>query len=198
MYVDNDTYTVTEEGNWYKVGGGSEVSYATSKTITLSAKDTAVQTGLIKVDSNYKKIGEKVSVTTDGGSTYYQIDRNGTKTYDVYANEYTVTAGADVTITKGFIKVTVEKDSAAGNLINTIDGSATAEKFVSKNGGNVEVTIVTNSIAQGSFTLTDENSATSAVSPSAPVFNSMGEQTVPVTLTVSASATDVTVSLKLV
>ena len=50
--MDNDTYTVTEEGNWYKVGGGSEVSYATSKTITLSAKDTAVQTGLIKVDSN--------------------------------------------------------------------------------------------------------------------------------------------------
>ena len=197
VYVDNDTYTVTEEGNWYKVGGGSEVSYATSKTITLSAKDTAVQTGLIKVDSNYKKIGEKVSVTTDGGSTYYQIDRNGTKTYDVYANEYTVTAGADVTITKGFIKVTVEKDSDAGNLINTIDGSATAEKFVSETGGNVEVTIVTNSIAQGSFTLTDENSATSAVSPSAPVFNSMGEQTVPVTLTVSASATDVTVSLKL-
>ncbi|MEQ2658331.1 hypothetical protein AAAT68_15890, partial [Lawsonibacter asaccharolyticus] len=198
VYVDNDTYTVTEEGNWYKVGAGTEVSYATSKTITLSAKDTAVQTGLIKVDSNYKKIGEKVSVTTDGGSTYYQIDRNGTKTYDVYANEYTVTAGADVTITKGFIKVTVEKDSDAGNLINTIDGSATAEKFVSKTGGNVEVTIVTNSIAQGSFTLTDENSATSAVSPSAPVFNSMGEQTVPVTLTVSASATDVTVSLKLV
>ena len=198
VYVDNDTYTVPEEGNWYKVGASPEASYASSKTITLSTKDTAVQTGLIKVDSNYKKIGEKVSVTTDGGSTYYQIDRNGTKTYDVYANEYTVTAGADVTITKGFIKVTVEKDGDAGNLINTIDGSATAEKFVSKTGGNVEVTIVTNSIAQGSFTLTDENSATSAVSPSAPVFNSMGEQTVPVTLTVSASATDVTVSLKLV
>ncbi|WP_329737023.1 S-layer homology domain-containing protein [Clostridium phoceensis] len=197
VYVDNDTYTVPEEGNWYKVGASTEASYASSKTITLSAKDTAVQTGLIKVDSNYKKIGEKVSVTTDGGSTYYQIDRNGTKTYDVYG-DYTVTAGADVTITKGFIKVTVEKDSDAGNLINTIDGSATAEKFVSKTGGNVEVTIVTNSIAQGSFTLTDENSATSAVSPSAPVFNSMGEQTVPVTLTVSASATDVTVSLKLV
>ena len=198
VYVDNDTYTVPEEGNWYKVGASPEASYASSKTITLSTKDTAVQTGLIKVDSNYKKIGEKVSVTTDGGSTYYQIDRNGTKAYDVYANEYTVTAGADVTITKGFIKVTVEKDGDAGNLINTIDGSATAEKFVSKTGGNVEVTIVTNSIAQGSFTLTDENSATSAVSPSAPVFNSMGEQTVPVTLTVSASATDVTVSLKLV
>ena len=198
VYVDNDTYTVPEEGNWYKVGASPEASYASSKTITLSTKDTAVQTGLIKVDSNYKKIGEKVSVTTDGGSTYYQIDRNGTKTYDVYANEYTVTAGADVTITKGFIKVTVEKDGDAGNLINTIDGSATAEKFVSKTGGNVEVTIVTNSIAQGSFTLTDENSATSTVSPSAPVFNSMGEQTVPVTLTVIASATDVTVSLKLV
>ena len=110
VYVDNDTYTVPEEGNWYKVGASPEASYASSKTITLSTKDTAVQTGLIKVDSNYKKIGEKVSVTTDGGSTYYQIDRNGTKTYDVYANEYTVTAGADVTITKGFIKVTVEKD----------------------------------------------------------------------------------------
>ena len=201
VYVDNDTYTVTEEGNWYKVGGGSEVSYASSKTITLSAKDTAVQTGLIKVNNagtvTYEKIGATVAVATDGGSTSYEIDRNGTKTYDVYG-DYTVTAGADVTITKGFIKVTVEKDSDAGNLINTIDGSATAEKFVSETGGNVEVTIVTNSIAQGSFTLTDENSATSAVSPSAPVFNSMGEQTVPVTLTVSASATDVTVSLKLV
>ena len=117
VYVDNDTYTVTEEGNWYKVGGGSEVSYDSSKTITLSAKDTAVQTGLIKVNNagtvTYEKIGATVAVATDGGSTSYEIDRNGTKTYDVYG-DYTVTAGADVTITKGFIKVTVEKDSDAG------------------------------------------------------------------------------------
>ena len=196
VYVDNDTYTVTEEGNWYKVGGGSEVSYATSKTITLSAKDTAVQTGLIKVDSNYKKIGEKVSVTTDGGSTYYQIDRNGTKTYDVYANEYTVTAGADVTITKGFIKVTVEKDSAAGNLINTIDGSATAEKFVSKNGGNVEVNIKTGDVTNGTYTLT--GTGASSVNPSSITTTSIGVIDEDIELAIGASATDVTVQMKLV
>ena len=196
MYVDNDTYTVTEEGNWYKVGGGSEVSYATSKTITLSAKDTAVQTGLNKVDSNYKKIGEKVSVTTDGGSTYYQIDRNGTKTYDVYANEYTVTAGADVTITKGFIKVTVEKDSAAGNLINTIDGSATAEKFVSKNGGNVEVNIKTGDVTNGTYTLT--GTGASSVNPSSITTTSIGVIDEDIELAIGASATDVTVQMKLV
>ena len=196
VYVDNDTYTVTEEGNWYKVGVGSEVSYATSKTITLSAKDTAVQTGLIKVDSNYKKIGEKVSVTTDGGSTYYQIDRNGTKTYDVYANEYTVTAGADVTITKGFIKVTVEKDSAAGNLINTIDGSATAEKFVSKNGGNVEVNIKTGDVTNGTYTLT--GTGASSVNPSSITTTSIGVIDKDIELAIGASATDVTVQMKLV
>ena len=196
VYVDNDTYTVTEEGNWYKVGEGSEVSYATSKTITLSAKDTAVQTGLIKVDSNYKKIGEKVSVTTDGGSTYYQIDRNGTKTYDVYANEYTVTAGADVTITKGFIKVTVEKDSAAGNLINTIDGSATAEKFVSKNGGNVEVNIKTGDVTNGTYTLT--GTGASSVNPSSITTTSIGVIDEDIELAIGASATDVTVQMKLV
>lgn len=196
VYVDNDTYTVTEEGNWYKVGGGSEVSYATSKTITLSTKDTAVQTGLIKVDSNYKKIGEKVSVTTDGGSTYYQIDRNGTKTYDVYANEYTVTAGADVTITKGFIKVTVEKDSAAGNLINTIDDSATAEKFVSKNGGNVEVNIKTGDVTNGTYTLT--GTGASSVNPSSITTTSIGVIDKDIELAIGASATDVTVKMKLV
>ena len=196
VYVDNDTYTVPEEGNWYKVGGGSEVSYATSKTITLSTKDTAVQTGLIKVDSNYKKIGEKVSVTTDGGSTYYQIDRNGTKTYDVYANEYTVTAGADVTITKGFIKVTVEKDSAAGNLINTIDDSATAEKFVSKNGGNVEVNIKTGDVTNGTYTLT--GTGASSVNPSSITTTSIGVIDKDIELAIGASATDVTVKMKLV
>lgn len=107
-----------------------------------------------------------------------------------------MTAGADVTITKGFIKVTVEKDSASGNLITAIDNSTEpVEKHVSKTGGTVKVNIKTGDVTNDTYTLT--GTGASSVTPSSITTTSIGVIEKEIELTIGASATDVTVQVKL-